>query len=64
LEYDFFAFVNRQQPVFVRNIVREHHATETDVPQPERDETIESIQYSDGFGRLLQTRTQAEDVLF
>ena len=64
LEYDFFAFVNRQQPVFVRSIVREHHVTETDVPQPDRDQTIESIQYSDGFGRLLQTRAQAEDVLF
>jgi hypothetical protein len=64
LEYDFFAFVNRRQPVFVRSIVREHHVTETDVPLPKRDETIETIRYSDGFGRLLQTRTQAEDVLF
>ena len=26
--------------------------------------TIETVEYSDGFGRLLQTRTQAEDVLF
>jgi hypothetical protein len=64
LEYDFFAFANRQQPVFVRSIVRQHHVTETDVPLPQRDETIETIEYSDGFGRLLQTRTQAEDVLF
>ena len=64
LEYDFFAFVNQQQPVFVRSIVRQHHVTETDVPLPERDETIETVEYSDGFGRLLQTRTQAEDVLF
>ena len=31
---------------------------------PERDETIETVEYSDGFGRLLQTRTQAEDVIF
>lgn len=64
LEYDFFAFVNRRQPVFLRSIVREHHVTETDVPLPRRDETIETVEYSDGFGRLLQTRTQAEDVLF
>lgn len=64
LEYDFFAFVNRQQPVFVRSIIREHHIMETDVPLPERDATIETVEYSDGFGRLLQTRTQAEDVLF
>ena len=64
LEYDFLAFVDRQQPVSVRNIVRQHHVTDTDVPLPERDETIETVEYSDGFGRLLQTRTQAEDVLF
>ncbi|HEY7182765.1 MAG TPA: toxin TcdB middle/N-terminal domain-containing protein [Blastocatellia bacterium] len=64
LEYDFFAFMNRQEPVFARSVVREHHVTETDAPPPERDRTIESVQYSDGFGRLLQTRTQAEDVLF
>ena len=64
LEYDFFAFDNRQQPVFVRSVVREHHVTETDVPLPQRDESIETVEYSDGFGRLLQTRTQAEDVLF
>ena len=64
LEYDFFAFANRLEPVFVRSIVREHHITETDVPLPERDATIETVEYSDGFGRLLQTRTQAEDVLF
>jgi RHS repeat-associated protein len=64
LEYDFFAFADRQHPVFVRRIVRQHHVTETDVPLPERDDAIETIEYSDGFGRQLQTRTQAEDVLF
>lgn len=64
LEYDFFAFAHRQEPVFVRSIVREHHINESDVPLPERDATIETVEYSDGFGRLLQTRTQAEDVLF
>jgi RHS repeat-associated protein len=64
MEYDFFAFVDRGQPVFVRSIVREHHGAETDTPLPKRGETIETVEYSDGFGRLLQTRTQAEDVLF
>ena len=34
------------------------------MPLPERDATIDTVEYSDGFGRLLQTRTQAEDVLF
>jgi RHS repeat-associated protein len=64
LEYHFFAFLQRRQPIFVRSIARRHHVTETDVPLPQRDETIETVEYSDGFGRLLQTRTQAEDVLF
>ena len=68
LKYDFFAFdkspPDKRQPIFVRSIVREHHVTETEVLPPERDATIESVEYSDGFGRLLQTRTQAEDVLF
>ena len=31
---------------------------------PEMDATIETTEYSDGFGRLLQTRAQAEDLTF
>lgn len=52
------------QPVSKLTIRRTHHDSETDVPEAERDETIESIEFYDGFGRVLQTRTQAEDVLF
>jgi RHS repeat-associated protein len=68
MEYNFQAFVesppSNRQPIFVHTTRRVHHDTETDVPLPERDETIQSYEYSDGFGRLLQTRAQAEDVLF
>jgi RHS repeat-associated protein len=64
LTYDLFEFANQGRPIFVRTLRQVHHDTETDVPQPERDATIESIEYSDGFGRLLQTRAQAEDVIF
>jgi RHS repeat-associated protein len=64
LVYDFLAFVERCQPISVRTIKRAHHVNETDVPLPDRDETIETVEYSDGFGRLLQTRTQAEDGAF
>jgi RHS repeat-associated protein len=64
LEYDFFAFAERQLPISVRTIKRVHHVNDADVPLPERDETIETVEYSDGFGRLLQTRTQAEDIVF
>ena len=64
LEYDFLAFAEREQPISVRTIRREHHINDTDVPLEERDNTIEIVEYSDGFGRLLQTRTQTEDLLF
>ncbi|MFA5922038.1 MAG: penicillin-insensitive murein endopeptidase [Methylococcaceae bacterium] len=67
-EYDLLAYdssppVNRQ-PVLVRSIRRVHHVNDFHIPAEEREETIESIEYSDGFGRLLQTRAQAEDMLF
>ncbi|HYJ88406.1 MAG TPA: SpvB/TcaC N-terminal domain-containing protein, partial [Pyrinomonadaceae bacterium] len=61
-EYDLLAFA-QQQPISVRTIRHVYHDTQTDVVETERDETIESIEYSDGFGRLLQTRAQAEDFL-
>ena len=68
MEYNFQAFAEsppgNRQPIFVHTTRRVHHDTETDVALPERDETIQSYEYSDGFGRLLQTRAQAEDVLF
>lgn len=68
MEYDFLAFENSppedRQPISVRTVRQVHHDTETDVPLPQRDETITTVEYSDGFGRLLQTRTQAEDIVF
>ncbi|MGR9046872.1 MAG: SpvB/TcaC N-terminal domain-containing protein, partial [Gammaproteobacteria bacterium] len=67
-EYDLLAYDNspagERQPVFVHAIRRIHHSSDTHIPAEERDETIETREYSDGFGRLLQTRTQAEDELF
>ena len=63
-EYDLLAFVERGLPASVRSTAREHHATDTDVPLPRRDATITTVEYSDGFGRLVQTRKQAEDVRF
>ena len=68
MEYGFLAFEDsppgNRQPIFVRTIRHIHHDTELDVPLPERDETITTVEYSDGFGRLLQTRTQGEEVRF
>src|SRR5205823_449073 len=64
MEYDLLAFANNEQPIFVRTIRRIHHDSESDVAPEERDRTIESVEYSDGFGRLLQKRSQAENTLF
>lgn len=62
--YDFLAFEQHQRPISVRTIRREHHINDMDVDLTVRDQTIETVEYSDGFGRLLQTRTQAEDITF
>ncbi len=59
MEYDFFAFKNEGNPVWVKTIQREQHYQEE-----ENSPTIVKVEYSDGFGRLLQTRAQAEDVIF
>jgi hypothetical protein len=68
MEYDFLAFESsppeERQPISVRTVRQVHHDTEADVPLPRWDETITTVEYSDGFGRLLQTRTQAEDTVF
>lgn len=63
-EYNFLDFIDKGQPIFVRTIRRVHHINDIAIPLPERDDTIETVEYSDGFGRLLQTRTQAEVVIF
>lgn len=64
LEYDFLAFKKRGDPISVRTIRHVHHDTETGLAPSELNMTIESSEYSDGFGRLVQTRTQGEEVRF
>lgn len=59
MEYDFFAFKSECNPVWVKTIQREQY-----YQQNPNSETIVKVEYSDGFGRLLQTRAQAEDVIF
>ncbi len=63
-EYDFLAFINKGLPVSIRTIMREHHIHDADVAEEKENNTIESVEYSDGFGRLLQARAQAEDLIF
>jgi len=63
LEYDLLAFHERRQPISVRTIRHIYHDSQTDIAEEKRDETLEDVKYSDGFGRLIQSRTQAEDSL-
>jgi RHS repeat-associated protein len=53
-----------RRPVAVRTIRRVHHVEDVGVPANERETTIDTVQFSDGFGRLVQTRERAEDVIF
>ncbi|GAA3249594.1 SpvB/TcaC N-terminal domain-containing protein [Dactylosporangium siamense] len=62
--YDLAAFAERGTPVSVRTVQRLHHDTDTEVDPAHRDDVLVSVQYSDGFGRTVQTRTQTEDTLF
>ncbi|MDH6222813.1 SpvB/TcaC N-terminal domain-containing protein [Streptomyces pseudovenezuelae] len=62
--HDLLAFPARGEPASVRSVRRVHHDTDTTVPAAERDGVIVSVEFSDGFGRVLQSRAQAEDTLF
>ena len=64
ISYDLRAFYERGEPMSTRTRRRVHHDTETDVPLPRRDHALETVEYTDGFGRPLQMRTLAEDVIF
>jgi RHS repeat-associated protein len=64
MSYDLLAYADRGQPASVRTTRRVHHDTATGGPADQIDDVIVSVEFSDGFGRLVQTRTQAEDTLF
>ncbi len=57
--YDFRAFETGDRPISVRTQRRIHHASDSI-----SDATIETCDYSDGYGRLIQTRAQAEEWIF
>ena len=64
MTYDLQAFTQRRQPASVTSTRRVHHDTDAGVEADQRDDVIVSREFSDGFGRVLQTRSQAEDTLF
>ncbi|MGW0631178.1 SpvB/TcaC N-terminal domain-containing protein [Streptomyces sp. NPDC002758] len=66
--YDFTAFAASGGPVNVRTRQRVWHARDTLPPEitaaRDHDEVIETREYSDGFGRLVQKRVQADELAF
>lgn len=67
LSYGFLAFQKSKQvdptnlePIFVRTSRQITHDTDPN----DTGDAIETREYSDGFGRLLQTRTQGEEIRF
>jgi YD repeat-containing protein len=64
MTYDLLAFTQHGQPASVTSTRRVHHDTDAGVEADQRDDVIVSREFFDGFGRVLQTRSQAEDTLF
>ena len=56
--YDFFAWIDRNQPVCFANVVRETH--ESELSEGNKSKVFLSVGYSNGFGKNLQTKVQAE----
>jgi RHS repeat-associated protein len=56
LVYDLHRYRDLQEPVVVYTLARENHAVETTRPQKIQHQLL----YSDGFGREVQTKIQAE----
>lgn len=63
-EYGFHAYIDAGQPVFRRTLRRVVHVSDTTVSAPLRDQLLESVEYFDGQGRLVQSRARADDVVF
>ena len=60
-DYNLNEYYHNQKPVWAETIQCEKHWQQ----DPTHDSpTIKKVEYSDGFGRILQTRAQAEDILF
>ncbi len=68
VEYDFMAFANSppgaRRPIFVRTLQRDYHTNDADVPAALADRQTISVEFADGFGRVIQQRSLAQDVLF
>lgn len=62
--YDLLAFAERGEPVSITTESRFRYASDTSAPAAERGRRRVVAEYSDGFGRLLQTRSRAADLAY
>jgi YD repeat-containing protein len=62
IAYDLGARADRGEPVSIRTTRRVHHDTDTAVAPGERDKVLVTVEYIDGFGRTVQTRSLAGDI--
>jgi RHS repeat-associated protein len=62
--YDLFAYQERQQPVSVSTLRYEHHDGDSAWNAVLLGSLLETREYSDGLGRVLQSRSHAEAVRF
>jgi RHS repeat-associated protein len=62
--YDLSAFDDpaRRVPISVRTIRRVYHITDTAAPAADLNDTRQLVEYSDGFSRKIQVRTDAADL--
>ena len=59
-----FAYSFGTIPISAHTTLFVHHDTEPGLSADQLAEAVEKVEYSDGFGRLVQVRARAEDVLF
>jgi RHS repeat-associated protein len=59
--YDLFAFERRAQPTSRRTIRYTGHDGDADLTPDQLADSVETCEYTDGFGRVLQTRARAAE---
>ncbi|MFI7598296.1 SpvB/TcaC N-terminal domain-containing protein [Actinoplanes sp. NPDC049681] len=60
--YDLSSWYDRRQPISVHTTRRVRHPSDLGAADP--DEVVESREYSDGWGRVIQQRLQTEELTF
>lgn len=62
--YNLDTFLQQQRPISIHTIRRVSHANDIVVETNQQEEKLETIEFSDGFGRIVQTRTLTDPIRF